>query len=210
MNLHGLRIIAIAVLTSSPVVAGCAKQAWTPALAGAAPPRSSIVAEADVPATTQPPTTQARMASAPAVKAPATPVAPTPAPEARIGLPPVREYEAIPELRDIRFDSGKAAIRPADAKILEANAAWLRANPNQLLLIEGHSDARGQVRSRNEWNMALGEERAQAAMNYLIAHGVQPSRITILSYGEERPLCTEQSERCWSQNRRLHFLVKPR
>ena len=60
----------------------------------------------------------------------------------------MREYEAISELRDIHFDSGGAVIRPADAKILDANAAWLRANPNQLLLIEGHSDARGLVRSR--------------------------------------------------------------
>ncbi len=203
MNLHGLRVIAIAVLTSSPAVAGCAKQAWTPALAGAAPPRSSIVAEADVPAATQPPTNPGPRWPRPQQPRRRPPrSAPTPAPEARIGLPPVREYEAIPELQDIHFDSGKAVIRPADAKILDANAAWLRANPNQLLLIEGHSDARGLVRSRNEWNMALGEERAQAAMNYLIAHGVQPSRITILSYGEERPLCTEQSERCWSQNRR--------
>lgn len=210
MSLPGLRVIAIAALASSPIVAGCAKQAWTPALAGAAPPRNSIVAEADLTAAAQPPTTQARVASAPAAGAPATAVAPAPAPEARIGLPPVREYEAIPELRDIYFDFGKAVIRPADVRILDANAAWLRAHPNHLILIEGHSDTRGLVRSKNEWNMALGEERARAAMNYLIAHGVQSSRITILSYGEERPLCTEQSERCWSQNRRSRFLVKPR
>ena len=58
--------------------------------------------------------------------------------------------------------------------------------------------------------MALGERRAEAAMNDLVARGVQPGRIIILSYGEERPVCSEQSERCWSQNRRARFLVKPR
>lgn len=139
-----------------------------------------------------------------------TPAVPAPPPEAPIGLPRVKEYRAIPQLRDIYFDFGEAVIRPADARILDANAAWLRANPDQLLLIEGHCDSQGLTSSKNVFNMALGEQRAQAAKNYLVVHGVQPDRITVLSYGEERPLCTEQSERCWSQNRRSRFLVKPR
>jgi peptidoglycan-associated lipoprotein len=126
-----------------------------------------------------------------------------------VGLPRVRDYEPTPELRDIHFESGAATIRPADVKILEVNAAWLRANPDRLLLIEGHSDNRG-VSPNNERNMDLGERRAKAAMDYLVAHGVHPNRITILSYGEDRPRCTEQTERCWSQNRRSSFLVKPR
>jgi peptidoglycan-associated lipoprotein len=95
-------------------------------------------------------------------------------------------------------------------KEISRNAAWLRANPGQLVLIEGHCDNRGATSTKNEFNMDLGERRAQAAMNYLIAQDVHPSRITILSYGEERPQCTEESERCWSQNRRSRFLVKPR
>jgi len=122
----------------------------------------------------------------------------------------VRNYEPIPELRDIYFDFGKTVIRPGDVKILDANAAWLRANPGHLVLIEGHCDNRGATNRKNELNMDLGERRAQAAMNHLIAQGIHPSRITILSYGEERPLCTEESERCWGQNRRSRFLVKPR
>lgn len=126
-----------------------------------------------------------------------------------VGLPRVRDYEPAPELRDIHFESGAAAIRPVDVKILEANAAWLRAYPDRLLLIEGHSDSRG-ASPNNERNMDLGERRAKAAMDYLVAHGVHPDRITILSYGEDRPRCTEQAERCWSQNRRSSFLVKPR
>jgi len=127
-----------------------------------------------------------------------------------IGLPRVSDYEPIRELRDIHFDFGEATIRPGDVKILDANAAWLRAHPQQLLLIEGHCDNRGTTSRKNDFNVDLGEQRAQAAMNHLVAQGVEPSRITILSYGEERPQCTEASERCWSQNRRSRFLVKPR
>lgn len=198
MNTFGLRVIAIAALASGSIVAGCTSRpalAQTRALAptGAALPRAFVLAQAG-----------------PAPAAPAAPVAPAPAPETPIGLPRVREYKAIPELRDIYYDFGEAVIRPGDARILDANAAWLRANPDQVVLIEGHCDNRGLTSSKNEFNMALGERRAQAAMNHLIAQGVQPSRITTLSYGEERPLCAEQSERCWSQNRRSRFLVKPR
>jgi peptidoglycan-associated lipoprotein len=143
----------------------------------------------------------------PAPTAPQSPAAP---PEQPNGLPRVRDYEPIPELRDIYFDFGAAVIRPVDAKTLDANAAWLRAHPAQLVLIEGHCDSRGVTSGKNEFNMDLGERRAQAAMNYLVAQGVHSSRITILSYGEERPLCTTADEHCWRQNRRSRFLVKPR
>src|SRR5215470_16973978 len=127
-----------------------------------------------------------------------------------IGLPRVSDYQPNPALRDIYFKFGTAAIRPGDLKILDTNAAWLRAHPQLLVLIEGHCDNRGTTSRKNEFKIDLGEQRAQAAMNHLVAQGVQPSRITILSYGEEWPQCTEESERCWSQNRRSRFLVKPR
>jgi peptidoglycan-associated lipoprotein len=200
MSPYALRVILIAALASGPIVAGCTgrpalAQTRASAFTDEAVPRAFVLAQA---------------VSAPAAPAPPAPVAPAPAPEAPIGLPRVRDYEAIPELQDIYFDFGMAVIRPSDARILDANAAWLRANPDQLVLIEGHCDNRGLTGSKNEFNMALGERRAQAAMNHLIAQGVQPSRITILSYGEERPLCPEQSERCWGRNRRSRFLVKPR
>jgi len=74
------------------------------------------------------------------------------------------------------------------------------------LLIEGHCDERG----TNEYNLALGERRAKATMNYLVSQGIQANRITIISYGEERPICTEKTEACWAKNRRANFLVKPR
>jgi peptidoglycan-associated lipoprotein len=112
---------------------------------------------------------------------------------------------AVAALKDINFDFDKYEIRPGDAKILDANAAWLKNNARNLVLIEGHCDERG----TQEYNLALGERRAKAAMSYLAALGVQAGRITIVSYGAERPLCKEQGEACWAKNRRAHFLIKP-
>jgi peptidoglycan-associated lipoprotein len=109
-----------------------------------------------------------------------------------------------PNLKEIHFDFDKYDIRPGDAKILDADAAWLKSNPGNLVLIEGHCDERGTA----EYNLALGERRAKSTMNYLVAQGVQASRITIISYGKERPLCTEHAEACWARNRRAAFLTK--
>lgn len=190
---YALRIIAIAALALGAILTGC-----PPALAQ---PRPSAPASAASP--TQP------FVSAQVQPAPAAPVVPAPSSDRPIGLPRVRDYAPVLELRDIFFDTGKETIRPGDAKILAANAAWLLAHPDYLLLIEGHSDNRGATDRKNESNLDLGERRAQAAMNHLVALGVDPNRITILSYGEERPQCTEESERCWSRNRRSRFLVKP-
>ena len=189
MKSCALRLVAIVALAAGPILVECrpiSAQALASAPTGAALPRT------------------------PLILAQVAPGGPAPAREQPVGLPPVRDYEPTPELRDIYFDSGTAAVRAGDVKILKANAAWLRAHPDHLVLIEGHSDNRGNANRKNELNIDLGERRAQAAKDFLIAEGVQPSRITILSYGEERPQCTDESERCWSQNRRSRFLVKPR
>ena len=87
---------------------------------------------------------------------------PAPAP------PPPKEYATNPALADIHFDFDKANIRPADAKILDASAAWLKSNPDQIVLIEGNCDERGTV----EYNLALGERRAKSAMDYLVPSGI--------------------------------------
>lgn len=120
--------------------------------------------------------------------------------------PAVQDFVTIPDLADIHFDYDKADIREADAKILDASASWLKSHADHLILIEGHCDERG----TNEYNTALGDRRAKATMNYLVSHGVQSSRITVISYGEERPTCSQHAEECWAKNRRAHFLVKPR
>jgi peptidoglycan-associated lipoprotein len=124
---------------------------------------------------------------------------------ARVGPPPA-EFVAVSELRPIHFDFDRSEIRAGDAGIiLDANAEWLHAHPEQLVLVEGHCDERG----TNEYNLALGERRARAAHAYLLRRGIAAARMTITTYGEERRLCTEPTEPCWAQNRRAVLLVKP-
>lgn len=150
-----------------------------------------------------------------AAAAPApVPIAPAPAPPVAIAAPPApvspptppSEYMRNAALKGIHFDFDKSNVRSGDAKILDASSAYLKANPDQLVLIEGNCDERGTV----EYNLALGERRAKAAMSYLVAQGIPASRITLVSYGEERPICTEKAESCWSQNRHDEFLTKAR
>jgi len=192
------------LLVAAVALSGCAKrpattQAAAPAPTGAAtstaaPPSSgTATAQPTTPGGGSGATTGGGTATpAPAATAPARPVP--------------KDFAAVADLVDVFFDFDKYDIRPADAKTLDANAGWLKSNPNHLVLIEGHCDERG----TNEYNLALGERRAKSTMNYLVSQGVQANRITIISYGEERPQCTEHTEACWAKNRRAHFLVKPR
>jgi len=115
-----------------------------------------------------------------------------------------RDFTAVADLRDIHFDFDRYDVRPGDAEILDGNARWLKAHEDHLVLIEGHCDERG----TEQYNVALGERRARAAMSYLVAQGVPSTRIAIVSYGEERPVCTDRAEACWAKNRRAHFLAK--
>jgi peptidoglycan-associated lipoprotein len=182
---------ALLILAAS----GCAKQPATmPASASAPAPGSSAGA-----------TGAARpMASQSGMGAGAGLASTAPARTDSAGRVSPREFGENSALRDINFDFDKYDIRPADTKTLDANASWLKANPRALLLIEGHCDERGTP----EYNLALGERRAKAAMSYLTALGIQANRISIISYGLERPLCRERGEACWAKNRRDHFLVR--
>jgi peptidoglycan-associated lipoprotein len=120
--------------------------------------------------------------------------------------PRLADFVASADLRDIHFGFDSYEIGLAEAQVLDTSAQWLRTHPDAVLLIEGHTDERG----TNEYNVVLGERRAKASKNYLMSHGIPSGRVTIISYGEERGLCQEKSEGCWSQNRRAHFLVKSR
>jgi peptidoglycan-associated lipoprotein len=119
-------------------------------------------------------------------------------------LPSPTEFSATSALRDIHFAFDKYDVSASDKTVLDANARWLKSHAKALVLIEGHCDERG----TNEYNIALGERRAKAARDYLASAGVPDSRITIVSYGEERPTCADGTETCWAENRRAHFLVK--
>lgn len=120
--------------------------------------------------------------------------------------PPPPEPKEI-YLAPIFFDFDKYDIRPYDAEILKRNAAQLLDNPEATIRIEGHCDERGTV----EYNLALGENRAKAAMQFLVDMGVNPSRLSIVSYGEEKPLEPGHDEKAWAKNRRVEFvLVSPK
>ena len=104
----------------------------------------------------------------------------------------------------IHFDFDKYVLTPRAMMILDDKAAYLREHPGERVLVEGHADERGS----NEYNLALGDRRANSAKNYLVKSGVPESRITTISYGEEQPLCMQQDESCWSRNRRGQFSVR--
>lgn len=107
-------------------------------------------------------------------------------------------------LQTIHFDYDKAEIKEKDRAILQGIADFMKAFPAAKLEIEGHCDERG----TNEYNLALGNKRAAAALAYLKTLGVDEARFTTISYGKEKPLCTEAKEACWSQNRRGEFKLK--
>jgi len=117
--------------------------------------------------------------------------------------PPVTPVSS--PLKDIFFDLDRADLRPDARETLRANADWLKINPAARIEIDGHCDERG----TNEYNLALGARRAQAAKDYLVTLGIPSERLSTVSYGEEVPVCKEQNENCWRQNRRARFIISP-
>ena len=105
---------------------------------------------------------------------------------------------------DIYFDFDRSDLKPETQEILKGKAEWLRNNSGESVIIEGHCDERG----TNEYNLALGDRRAQSAKNFLIDLGIARSRLTTISYGEERPADPRQNETAWSKNRRDHFVLE--
>jgi peptidoglycan-associated lipoprotein len=120
--------------------------------------------------------------------------------------PPSEDYVAVPELKPVYFDFDKAALRPDAVDALTNNTTWLKENADALVLIEGNCDERGTA----EYNLALGDRRAKSAMEYLEANGIPKERLSTISYGKERPVCTENTEECKNQNRRADFRIKSR
>ncbi len=108
------------------------------------------------------------------------------------------------ENQDILFEFDSAVLSESAQEILRKKARWLQANPNVTVIIEGHCDDRG----TNEYNLALGEKRARGAQKFLVTLGVDGSRLSTVTYGEERPLDTGTSEEARAKNRRAHFLVE--
>ena len=107
-------------------------------------------------------------------------------------------------LRDVFFAYDSWAITEEGRQALSRDGEWIKSNPNALLKVEGHCDERG----TSAYNLVLGEKRAKAVRNYLVELGVGANRLSVVSYGKERPSCTEHAESCYQQNRRGHLAVK--
>jgi peptidoglycan-associated lipoprotein len=198
MKKYTLSLIAAAALLAT---AACHKPA--PVAKAAAPDQTPVPSTPSAP----PPTAQRTPQPTPAPQQRAS--TSTPAPSA---MPPeVRKNlnERLARLSDALFDYDKATIRDDARAALRDDVGVIRGIladwPNQKLLIEGHADERGS----EEYNIALGDKRARAAEEFLASMSIPPTQLSIVSYGKDRPVCTDKSEDCWQKNRRAHVTAAP-
>jgi len=105
-------------------------------------------------------------------------------------------------VKDVYFDYDKSDVRASEQASIQADVAFLQQHPNISFTVEGHCDERGST----EYNLALGDNRSSAVKNALVGAGIAADRVKTISYGKEKPFCTESNESCWQQNRRGHFV----
>jgi peptidoglycan-associated lipoprotein len=182
----------------------CAALVLMAALGGAAcrHPKPKVPAPAPTPA-----------APAPEPTRPATPPAPPPAPTPAQPAPPtedevfrnktLEQLNAEKPLSDVLFSYDSTDLSDQARALLQKDVDWMKKWTTTKVMVEGHADSRGTT----EYNLALGERRADGVRDYLVSLGIATDRITIVSKGEEQPICSEQTEACWQQNRRGHFIV---
>jgi peptidoglycan-associated lipoprotein len=194
MTRHPLTLLVSA--TAVAVLAGCASPSATTSrsTAAPAPAPAPVVAAPAAPAT--PPAGAAAGVDGGGTRS--TALAPTPAP------PPAPAAPAMPENASVYFDFDDAAMKQADLAVIERYGRFLNAMPNAMARVEGHADERGS----SEYNLALGQRRAQAVVDALKVLGVPERRVEAVSYGEERPRAQGSNEQAWSQNRRADLAVK--
>ena len=116
----------------------------------------------------------------------------------------IRTEREMFENEDVLFEFDSAKLSNEAQDILRKKAEWLKENPRARIIIEGHCDERG----TNEYNLALGDRRAYSSKRFLVDLGIDDSKLTTVSYGEERPIDTGSDEDAWAQNRRAHFVIK--
>jgi peptidoglycan-associated lipoprotein len=183
-------VFAAIALSAVVCVSACAKKKPAP------PPAAPAPTPAEQPRTTPSP-------PPPPPPAPAEP-APRPLTEDEIfAKATVDELNAQKLLADAYFDLDSQQIRDDAKPVLQKNAAWMKRWPSTKVMVEGHADSRGTA----EYNLALGDRRAAAVRDYLVNLGVGADRVTLVSKGKEAPVCSEEAESCWSQNRRGHFVI---
>jgi peptidoglycan-associated lipoprotein len=185
MSRSALAGVLVAVLSVG--LAGCHKKVPPPSPQPAPPPAA---------APTPPPP-------------PPTPAPPPPAPPAPLSEEEVFARKSLDELNaekplgDVFFDLDKSDLKDEGRAALQKDADWMKKWPTTKATVEGHCDSRGTA----EYNLALGDRRAQAVKSYLTSLGVSADRVLTVSKGKEQPFCTEENESCWSQNRRGHFII---
>ena len=191
-NLREAAVIATAAL--SLMVAGCSKKVAPQA--NTAPPRPT-----STPAPESRPTV--------AAERPASRPAETPAPRSSTpdAATRARIDQLLARIEDAYFDYDQHTLRPDAVKALQADSTELRDilkdYPNYKLTIEGHCDERGSA----EYNMALGQKRAESAKDFLVQVGIPGNQLGVISYGKEKPVCSEENEGCWQKNRRIHIVA---
>ena len=129
---------------------------------------------------------------------------PEPTYETEIPVVPPSDPVQTFDLRTVFFDYNDYGLTSEAKAILTDNASQLMSNPDVFVLIEGHCDARG----TEQYNLSLGQKRADAVKSFLVNYGIEDARVTTISYGEERLNCDDETEQCWARNRRAMFLTK--
>jgi peptidoglycan-associated lipoprotein len=127
----------------------------------------------------------------------------TPRPVAKAISPSLQDLFAR-QVKDVFFDYDKYTLRNPDQAAAEATAQFLRDHPDAKILIEGHCDERGS----EDYNVALGDNRANATRDFLTTQGIGADRIKTISYGKEKPFCSDDNDHCWQENRRAHFVLQ--
>jgi peptidoglycan-associated lipoprotein len=115
----------------------------------------------------------------------------------------IEELNAKRPLTDVFFDLDASELTDRARTALQTNSEWMKRWTSTRVTIEGHADARG----TNEYNLALGDRRAAAVRDYLVSLGIDTGRLAVRSLGEEQPVCMDETEACWAQNRRGHFVI---
>jgi peptidoglycan-associated lipoprotein len=190
---HSRELVVLAIATLTLLVPGCAKKkvaAVTPA-----PPQPAVTKTTPAPAAVQ------SASNTPA------PVAPARKPDYPDAATRARIDELLARIEDAYFDYDRHTLRPDAVKALEGDSKELRDIlkdfPNYKLTVEGHCDERGSA----EYNLALGQARAAAAKGYLVQIGIPSDQLGTVSYGKEKPSCTDHTESCWQKNRRVHIVA---
>ena len=192
-------LLAVAVLLT-----GCGQKT-----SKKAKPEAPAPAASTAPAEPPPPVQEQRPPAEPAAPAPrpiaASPRSARPAPSAPGGPPQsVEEFTEESALQDVFFEAGGSDIGPSRARFMKENARWMLENPGYLVLIEGHTDAKGTQEAR----LAIADRRAKAAARFLLEEGVPNTRLFTVSHGSDQPSCLETTESCAARNRRVHFRVR--